>query len=85
MSDLIQFYKGKNIFITGGSGFLGLALIEKILRCCHDVSTVKRNTETLIFFHNETKKNYQTNEMSLLTLQVMIKINYLLKNLNKTR
>ncbi|KAL3270690.1 hypothetical protein HHI36_021218 [Cryptolaemus montrouzieri] len=27
-----DFYAGKNIFITGGSGFLGICLLEKILR-----------------------------------------------------
>lgn len=26
------FYKGKTIFVTGGSGFLGILLIEKLLR-----------------------------------------------------
>lgn len=26
------FYSGKNFFITGGSGFLGICLLEKILR-----------------------------------------------------
>lgn len=31
-SKVREFYAGKNIFITGGTGFLGLALIEKILR-----------------------------------------------------
>ncbi|XP_022122437.2 putative fatty acyl-CoA reductase CG8306 [Pieris rapae] len=30
------FYKGKNFFITGGTGFVGLCLIEKILRCIPD-------------------------------------------------
>ncbi|CAG9823264.1 unnamed protein product [Phaedon cochleariae] len=30
------FYKGKNIFITGGSGFVGICLLEKFLRCIPD-------------------------------------------------
>ncbi|KAG5874820.1 hypothetical protein JTB14_030208 [Gonioctena quinquepunctata] len=29
---LREFYKGKSIFITGGSGFVGICLLEKILR-----------------------------------------------------
>lgn len=34
------FYSGKNFFITGGTGFVGLCLIEKILRCIPDVGKV---------------------------------------------
>lgn len=39
-SNIAEFYKNKNIFITGGSGFVGVALIEKILRACPDVGKV---------------------------------------------
>lgn len=35
-----EFFKGKKIFVTGGSGFMGKVLIEKILRSCPDVSTI---------------------------------------------
>lgn len=31
-SPLLEFYSGKNIFITGATGFVGVCLIEKILR-----------------------------------------------------
>ncbi|CAG9772735.1 unnamed protein product [Ceutorhynchus assimilis] len=31
-SQIKKFYKGANVFITGGTGFMGKALIEKILR-----------------------------------------------------
>nr|CAH7741178.1 unnamed protein product [Callosobruchus chinensis] len=37
---LREFYKGKNIFITGGSGFLGICLLEKILRCVPHHGTI---------------------------------------------
>lgn len=37
-SDISEFYKNKNIFLTGGTGFLGIAIIEKILRATPDVS-----------------------------------------------
>lgn len=30
------FYSGKNLFITGASGFLGICLLEKILRTIPD-------------------------------------------------
>lgn len=38
-SPVTDFYRNQNIFITGGTGFLGIALIDKILRSCPDVIT----------------------------------------------
>lgn len=38
VSETAEFYKNKNIFITGGTGFLGIALIEKLLRTTPNVS-----------------------------------------------
>ncbi|XP_026472762.1 putative fatty acyl-CoA reductase CG8306 [Ctenocephalides felis] len=39
-SDVANFYAGKNVFITGGTGFVGICLIEKLLRSCPDVSKI---------------------------------------------
>lgn len=36
-SPVTEYYKNKNVFITGGTGFLGIALIDKILRSCPEV------------------------------------------------
>ncbi|XP_072948663.1 putative fatty acyl-CoA reductase CG5065 [Epargyreus clarus] len=33
-----EYYKGKTIFITGGSGFMGKVLIEKLLYSCTDLA-----------------------------------------------
>ncbi|CAG9837006.1 unnamed protein product [Diabrotica balteata] len=33
-SDVRSFYKNKNILLTGGTGFLGKLIIEKLLRTC---------------------------------------------------
>ncbi|XP_026465065.1 fatty acyl-CoA reductase 1-like [Ctenocephalides felis] len=35
-----EFFSGKQVFITGGSGFIGKVLIEKLLRCCPEVKTI---------------------------------------------
>ncbi|XP_049883830.1 fatty acyl-CoA reductase 1-like [Pectinophora gossypiella] len=35
-----EFYKGKHILITGATGFVGKALVEKLLRSCKGVSTI---------------------------------------------
>lgn len=32
-STMDEFYAGKNIFVTGGTGFMGKVLLEKMLRC----------------------------------------------------
>lgn len=35
-----DFYKGREIFITGGTGFIGKVLIEKLLRSCPDIKSI---------------------------------------------
>ncbi|XP_018572950.1 putative fatty acyl-CoA reductase CG5065 [Anoplophora glabripennis] len=37
---LTDFFKDKCIFITGGSGFIGRVLIEKLLRSCHGLEKI---------------------------------------------
>lgn len=40
MSRIQEWYVGKTIFITGGTGFMGKVLVEKILRSLPDVKKV---------------------------------------------
>lgn len=35
-----EFYKGKTIFITGASGFMGKVLLEKLLYSCSDLKQI---------------------------------------------
>lgn len=35
-----QLFKGRTLFITGGSGFMGKTLIEKLIRSCPEVKTI---------------------------------------------
>lgn len=44
-SAVADFYRNKNLFITGGTGFLGLGLIEKALRSL-DVSGENPKTDS---------------------------------------
>ncbi|KAG5863541.1 hypothetical protein JTB14_022828 [Gonioctena quinquepunctata] len=40
MASIPEYFGGKDIFITGGSGFIGKVLIEKILRSCPSVGKI---------------------------------------------
>ncbi|XP_033222189.1 putative fatty acyl-CoA reductase CG8306 [Belonocnema kinseyi] len=39
-SAVADFFRDKNVFVTGGTGFLGVCLIEKLLRCCSGVKNI---------------------------------------------
>lgn len=39
-SEIASFFKGKNVLITGATGFFGKVLIEKLLRSCPNVEGV---------------------------------------------
>lgn len=40
LSNLAEFYRDRSVFVTGGTGFLGKVLVEKLLRSCSDIKTV---------------------------------------------
>ena len=40
MPSIPEFYKGRDVFITGATGFMGKALLETLLRTCPDVGHI---------------------------------------------
>lgn len=40
MSDIQEFYSNTTILITGGTGFLGKLLVEKLLRSCQNINHI---------------------------------------------
>lgn len=39
-SQVASWYAGKNVFITGATGFMGKVLVEKLLRSCPDIKNI---------------------------------------------
>lgn len=40
MSTIPEWFAGKKLFFTGGTGFVGKVIIEKLLRSCPDIDTI---------------------------------------------
>jgi alcohol-forming fatty acyl-CoA reductase len=40
MSEIEKFFAGKNVLVTGVTGFLGKVLVEKLLRSCGSIGRV---------------------------------------------
>lgn len=49
-SNVQQFYKDATIFLTGGSGFIGKQLVEKLFRCGFSTYRLIRVAKTLYPF-----------------------------------
>ena len=35
-----RYYEGKNVFLTGGTGFIGKVMMEKLLRGCPELKNI---------------------------------------------
>ena len=38
--DIAGYYQGKIVFITGGTGFIGKVVVEKLLRACPNIKRI---------------------------------------------
>ncbi|KAI4499659.1 hypothetical protein M0802_005229 [Mischocyttarus mexicanus] len=62
LTPIQEFYDGQNVFITGGTGFMGKLLIEKLLRSCPSIKCIyilirSKNGKDLLKRKNELLEN----------------------------
>ncbi|XP_015172637.1 PREDICTED: putative fatty acyl-CoA reductase CG5065 [Polistes dominula] len=77
LTPIQKFYDGQSILITGGTGFLGKLLIEKLLRSCPTIMCIyilirPKKGKDVLQRKNELFKKYTT--FSMLTFQVFSKL-----------
>ncbi len=72
-----EFYRDATVFVTGGTGFLGLVLIEKLLRSCPHLNRV------YILMRTKRDKTPQQRFEEIVQNPVIKKKNFFLENLLK--
>ncbi|PNF40527.1 hypothetical protein B7P43_G08166 [Cryptotermes secundus] len=68
MATIPEFFQAKNIFVTGGTGFIGKVLLEKILRSCPDVGNI------YILLRSKRGKDLKERLTDLTNLPVLVHI-----------
>lgn len=68
-SEIQSFYKDKTIFITGGSGFMGKVLIEKLLYSCSDLNKI------YVLMRTKRDRNFETRLEEMFKLPVRHRAN----------
>lgn len=61
-----DFYANKDVFLTGGTGFLGKVLIEKLLRSCPDIGRI------FVLMRNKRGKSIETRVTELAACPVSV-------------
>lgn len=69
-----EFYKGRHIFMTGGTGFMGKTLIEKLVRSCPGIGNI------YILVRNRKGKDIKSRVQELLESSVNLYINLISKH-----
>ena len=62
--DVAKFYAGRSVFVTGGTGFVGKQILEKLLRSCPAIERI------YILVRPKRKKTVQERLEEILTLLV---------------
>lgn len=70
-----EFYNGCDIFLTGGTGFMGKVLIEKLLRSCPGI----RNIYVLMRHRKDKCITDRVKDMLALPVQINIHLNIILE------
>uniref|UniRef100_A0AAR5Q6I7 Fatty acyl-CoA reductase n=1 Tax=Dendroctonus ponderosae TaxID=77166 RepID=A0AAR5Q6I7_DENPD len=66
-----QYFGGKNVFITGGSGFIGKVLIEKLLRSCPDPADRRQLLDDVdVIYHAAASVRFDDSLKSAILLNV---------------
>ena len=75
LPSVADFYKGRDVFLTGATGFIGKVFIEKMLRCCPDISTI------FVLVRPRRNKSAQERLKSMFKEKVVCSINIWQSNL----
>lgn len=67
-SHIQKYYQHKTVFITGGNGFMGKVLIEKLLHSCTEVRKI------FILLRSKRNKSAENRLSSMLQLPVRKKL-----------
>lgn len=97
-STIAQFLTGKNVFITGGSGFLGTLLIERLLSATPDIGNIyvlirekhgipaeKRIEKMLSKVVSKLRKRARTSDLGRKTLSSSMTLSSISKISSNTR
>jgi FlaA1/EpsC-like NDP-sugar epimerase len=71
-SKIAKFYAGRSVFITGGSGFVGKQIAEKLLRSCPEIDNI------YLLMRPKRGENVEQRLKSLLQCQVNYQQSYFL-------
>lgn len=71
-SEVAEYYANKTIFVTGGTGYLGKALISKLLRSC------PRLKKIYVLVRPKNRKSAKQRLRILLNCAVFINLPYLI-------